>query len=271
MPDGKRYEAPTIRDITGETATDVSMSPGIRSRIRRLAWCDRLLLLLTGGWSIVAIAVNYFHVRHLMDGTWQFWLFLLMKILWATTAGMVAWSVIRRQRRPADYGFSFKTGGVVSLAMLAVIHGYLVISGKFVLSATESYLWSAVGAFMEELVFRAIAIDKLIVLMDGIKGKAFWAILTSSALWSLPHIISKSLAQLLPGIFLGGLFFGYVYYKTKSILLPAWIHVVANAGYLGGIWIAVLYCLISFADWGIWSWNRQTPPAAAGASSLGGS
>ena len=85
----------------------------------------------------------------------------------------------------------------------------------------------------------------------------------SSALWSLPHIPSKPLEQLLGGIFLGGLLFGYVCYKTKSILLPAWLHVVANSGYLAGIWIAGLYCLIGFADWAIWSSSKQNPPAVA--------
>jgi membrane protease YdiL (CAAX protease family) len=176
--------------------------------------------------------------------------------------------VARQKRRPADYGFSFQRGGLASLAVLVVIHVYLAISGKFALSATESYLWSAVGAFMEELLFRAIAIDLLIVLMAGIKAKAFWAILASSALWSLPHIPSKSLAQLLGGIFLGGLFFGYVYYKSRSILLPAWIHAAANAGYLGGILIAGLYCLISFADWAFWSWKKQTPPAGGASRNI---
>jgi membrane protease YdiL (CAAX protease family) len=183
-------------------------------------------------------------------------------ILWATIAGVVAYSVIRQKLRPADYGFSFNAGGVASLAVLAVIHVYLVIGGKLVLSATENYLGSAIGALMEELLFRAIAIDIFIVLMDGTGAKAFWAILASSALWSLPHIPPKSLAQLLGGIFLGGLFFGYVYYKSKSILLPAWIHVVANAGYLGGILVAGLYCLISFADRAFWSWKKRTPPVA---------
>src|SRR5208283_1070189 len=97
----------------------------------------------------------------------------------------------------------------------AVIHVYLVISGKFALSAADSYLLISLGAFMEELVFRAIAIDKLILLMDGIKAKAFWAILASAALWSVPHIPSKSPAQLIPGIFLGGLFFGYVLLQVQ--------------------------------------------------------
>ena len=236
------------------------MSRGIRDRLQRLAWRDMLLLLLLAVESIGGIPANYIHQHHRMDGTVVF-LELLTKFLWAALGGVVAYSVIRRKRRPADYGFSFRTGGVVSLAVLAVIHLYLAISGKLVLVATESYLWSAVGALMEELLFRAIAIDLFIVLMDGIKAKAFWAILATSALWSLPHITTKSLGQLLSGIFLGALFLGCVYYKTRSILLPAWLHVAANAGYLAGIWIAGIYCLISFADWAVWPRNKQTPAA----------
>jgi membrane protease YdiL (CAAX protease family) len=115
---------------------------------------------------------------------------------------------------------------------------------------------------MEELVFRAIAIDVFILLMSGIKAKAFWAILATSALWSVPHIPSKSPAQLIQGILLGGLFFGYVYYKSRSILLPAWIHVSANAGYLGGVLIAGLYCLIGVADCMIGPRKKQTSRSA---------
>lgn len=114
---------------------------------------------------------------------------------------------------------------------------------------------------MEELVFRVIAIDKLTLLMDGIHSKAFWAILGSSALFSVPHIPSKSPAELL-GIFISSLILGCIYYKSRSILLPAWIHGVANAGYLGGLWIAGLCCLISFADWSVWSGTSKLPPRA---------
>jgi membrane protease YdiL (CAAX protease family) len=224
--------------------------------VKRLAGCDRLLLLLTVVWGIVAIPGNYSGLR----GTGQFWTLLVM-ILWGAIAGVVAYSIVRRQQRLAAYGFSFQRGGLASLAILAVVHVYLVMSGKFVLSAPESFVLKALGAFMEEIAFRVIAIDKLILLMNGTKAKAFWAILASSVLWSLPHVVSKSPAQI-GGIFLGGLFFGYIYYKSRSILLPAWLHSVANAGYLGGLFIAVLYCVISVADSFMRSWNKQTPPPA---------
>jgi membrane protease YdiL (CAAX protease family) len=244
------------------------MWAGIDNRIRRLGRCDRLLLLLTGGWTILAIPGNYLRVHGLIDEARQFWTLLAFQILWmlllAAIAGVIAYSVIRQQRRPADYGFSFKRGGLASLAILAVIHVYLLIGGKVVLSAAGSFFPLIVlGAFMEELVFRAIAIDKLTLLMDGLHGKGFWAILASSALFTVLHISSKSAAELL-GIFSGSLILGYIYYRSRSILLPAWIHGVANAGYLGGIWIAGLCCLISFADWAIWSWNKQTPRAEGG-------
>jgi membrane protease YdiL (CAAX protease family) len=175
---------------------------------------------------------------------------------------VIAYSVIRQQRSPADYGFSLKRGGVVSLAILVIIHVYLVISGKFVLSATGSFFLLIVsGAFMEELVFRAIVIDKLILLMDGITVKAVWAILASSALFSVLHIPSKSPAELL-GIFSSSLIMGYVYYKSRSILLPAWIHGASNAGYLGGVLIAALYCLIGIVDCTVRARKKQTPRSA---------
>ena len=63
---------------------------------------------------------------------------ILSILLLAAIAGVIAYSVIRQGRRPAEYGFSFKRGGVASLALLAVIHVYLVISGRFVLSPIGS-------------------------------------------------------------------------------------------------------------------------------------
>jgi membrane protease YdiL (CAAX protease family) len=235
------------------------MDSGLLGRIQGLARCDRLLLLVTIFWSMGGIPANYFHRYYRTDRTATV-MFLMTLTLWATIAAALIWSLVRRQRRPADYGFSFKAGGMASLAVLGGVHIYLVTGGKLVLSSSEGYLWSAIGALMEEILFRAIAIDLFVTLMDGIKAKALWAILASSILWSLPHIPSKSPAQLFGGIFLGGLFFGYLYHKSRSILLPAWIHAGANAGYLGGMLIAGLYCLISFGDWRFGLLTQPAPP-----------
>lgn len=237
------------------------MSPGIRDRIGRLAYCDRLLLVLIAVWAVAGGLGNYYRLRGPTVGSRQFWLLLTMA-LWAAIAGVVAYSLIRRRRRPADYGFSFRRGGVASLAVLAAVHVYLAISGRLVLSATGNYLLSTFGASMEELAFRAIAIDCFLLLIDGMKAKAFWAILASSVVFTVPHVTSKSPAML-QGIFISSLIMGYVYYKSRSILLPAWIHAVANAGYLGGILAAGAYCLIALADLVIWPRTPGAGPSPA--------
>lgn len=218
------------------------MSSGIGNRIRSLSRCDRLLLLLTGALSIFGFADNYFRLRSVGYRMWEFRLFPAM-ILWTVVAGAIAWSVVRQQRRLADYGFTFRRGGLGSLAALAVLHVWLVPAGKLVPSAPEGFLWIliAVGAFMEEIVFRVIAIDVLVRLMDATRGRAFLAILASSALFTIVHIPSKSPVEL-QGLFISSLILGFVYYKTRSVLLPAWMHAATNAGFAGGILAAALYC-----------------------------
>ena len=100
------------------------MTPGIRDRFARLAGCDRLLLLLTAAWLIGGSLANYYRLHGPAEGPAQFWLLLVMA-LWATLSGVVVYSLIRRRRRPADYGFSFRRGGVASLTVLAAVHVYL--------------------------------------------------------------------------------------------------------------------------------------------------
>lgn len=223
------------------------MSPDVGSRIRRLSHRDRLFLLLPVAWSIIASVDNYLRLRSTAYRTSGIQLLLLI-VLWSTVTCTLAWSTVRQQRRLADYGFTFKRGGLGSLAALSALHVYLAITGKLVLSAPEGFLWIvlAVGAFVEEILFRVIAIDAFSLLLDRVKGKAFWAILASSALFSAYHIPSKSPMQL-QGVFISSLLMGYVYYKTRSVLLPAWLHAASNAGFAGGMLAAVLYCTAAAA------------------------
>ena len=196
-----------------------------------------MLILAAIVWSIGGIATNHYwppgHVGPVQ-------LFVLV-IWWAMIAGVIVFSLIRREHSLADYGFSFGRGTVWSLVAIGAVHVYLAASGKFDLSSNAGFGWSAMGALIEEIAFRVILINGFIKLLDGTRAKAFWAILASSALFSLPHIPIKSPAGLL-GVFTAAVVLGYVYYKSRSVLLPAWIHSTANAGLLGGMVIGLL-CL----------------------------
>ena len=203
-----------------------------------------MLLLLTAVWTVLGIPVNYFRVHSAAAWPRSFALVLLF---WLPIAAVIAYSITRRRREPAAYGFSFRCGGLASLAILAIIYSYLVVSGRLELRSTENLAWISVGALMEEMVFRAVAINILMRLLDVVKAKTFWAITASSVLFLIPHTVSKPGLQL-PGIFLFSLVLGCLYYKTSSILLPAWIHSVGNAGYAGGLLVTAVYCAISLVD-----------------------
>lgn len=224
------------------------MSPGVGNRIRRLSHHDRLLLLLPLVWSICGFIDNYLRLGSVAYLTSGFQL-LLMSGLWASVVAALAWSTTRQQRRLADYGFTFKRGGLVSLAVLLTIHAYLTLTGKLVPSVPEGSLWvvMAMGAFMEEIVYRVMTIDAFVLLLDQVKGKAFWAILASSVLFSAGHIPSKAPMQL-QGLFISSLILGYTYYKTRSVLLPAWFHAATNAGFAAGMFAVILYCAAAAAD-----------------------
>ncbi|MCC6859897.1 MAG: CPBP family intramembrane metalloprotease [Bryobacterales bacterium] len=217
-------------------------------RLRSLSHHDRLLLLLPAAWSAIAFVDNYFRLRSAAYRASGIQL-LLVIVLCSSVAGFLAWSVFRGQRRLADYGFTFGRGGLGSLAALSVLHVYLAMTGKLVLQAPEGFLWAilALAAFAEEVVFRVIAIVAFILLLDRVKGKAFWAILAGSALFSAYHIPSKSPLQL-QGIFISSLILSYVYYKTRSVLLPAWLHAATNTGFAGGVLAVALYCAAAAAS-----------------------
>ncbi len=214
----------------------------------KLSRCDTALLVLIGLWIAIGVPGNYVRVHG--NGLFPVLLLvtnILVLVLWAAMASLIAYSAVRGQRRFAAYGFSFRTGGLLSLAVAAAIHVYLVVSGKLGLSVPANLGWIALGALMEELAFRAILIDEFLLLLDGVQSRAFWAILASSVLFTVAHIASKS-AAMIPGIFISALIMGYVYYKTRSIALPAWYHGLSNAGNAGGMLVVAVYCAIAAAD-----------------------
>ena len=96
------------------------------------------------------------------------------------------------------------------------LNPYIVISTIFL------------APFFEEILFRGIILKGLLMNHSATK-----AILTSSILFAIIHFFP---AQIINASFLG-LFFGYIYFKTRSIGYTIILHFVANltsltAGYL---------------------------------------
>lgn len=103
-----------------------------------------------------------------------------------------------------------------------------------------------VGASIEELIFRVLLITILLELFADRKFKGFWAILISSIIFSIPHYHRFYMIQ---GIFPGSLLLGFIFYKTRSVFLPALIHVLSNTtgdgGILGALIFSSIYLIIS--------------------------
>lgn len=96
------------------------------------------------------------------------------------------------------------------------------------LSGFDSQLWIfalttvAMAALPEEWFFRAYLQSRL--------GNSYIAILTSSACFSLAHMITVSwLTGIL--VFFPSLLFGYIYKKTGDLVLVVLLHTVSNVFY----------------------------------------
>lgn len=80
------------------------------------------------------------------------------------------------------------------------------------------------GPVAEELLFRGVVLDSLLQ-WDRIKGRPWLAIILSAALFSLAHL---NPAQL-PASLSMGLFFGWLCYRTGSLLPGIVLHVLNNS------------------------------------------
>lgn len=74
----------------------------------------------------------------------------------------------------------------------------------------------------EELLFRGL-IQNDLESAFGIK----WAILGSAAIFSIMHLTWRSIPEL-AFVFAAGIILGFMYYKTKSLVLPVIMHAVNN-------------------------------------------
>lgn len=134
---------------------------------------------------------------------------------------------------------AFIIGFIVCLnnfPFFCLIKGDLVISNDTLL-VTLFFLYCLSVALFEEIVFRGIIFPLCLILFKDKKAKNLLAIITSSLLFSLIHILNlfagESILSVLLQIgytFLTGAVFCICLYKTKNIFVSVLLHFVYDIG-----------------------------------------
>lgn len=130
------------------------------------------------------------------------------------------------------------TSIIYILRILSLISDLVPISEKSKLLLLSTGIDNPVLGFIvvvgfapvfEELIFRGIMLDGLLQ-----KYSPFASIVMSSFLFSIVHMIPRQMIS----AFLAGLFIGWLYFKTRNILIPILIHAFNNL--LSFLWKSVV-------------------------------
>ncbi len=147
-----------------------------------------------------------------------------------------------------DWGFTLNQRSLYSIVpgLLVLLLG--AVPGTAL--TAESCLNVVFGIFKfsaEEFYFRALLIAILLKLCAQTKYRGWWAVIGSSILFTIPHLFLKQwgLDFALANGLAAGLFFGFVFYQTRSIFFPIVAHVTFNTagegGALGGLLFGIFY------------------------------
>lgn len=122
-----------------------------------------------------------------------------------------------------DIPLTYKISGIFSL---------FIDNSSSVMNISQILSVIILGPILEEILFRGIFLRGLLVRYSSVK-----AILISSICFAIIHINPCQIFSAL--VF--GLFFGYIFYKTRSLLYTAVLHCIANT-------IIIFYSYHSFLD-----------------------
>jgi len=238
----------------------MEMEPGsIRS--------ERIPLLLIAAYSLFGVGANYlFRQAHQMNDYGFLTIPGLLTCLGVTTVAIViAISILKYDYSLRDYGFSLGWGFIVSLAVAFIGMAWLIYRNGISLPTLDiKFPFMVLQASVEELVFRVILIDLLVVHWKGRKLAVLYAVLISSVVFTIPHIPLKNTMELV-GIFNSSIVAGFVYYKTRSALLLIFYHVLSNTFPVYGIWGAGVAVIVSSALSLLGETNRRPGAAPLGA------
>jgi len=160
-------------------------------------------------------------------------------------------SCYRYEWRIKDLGFTFDRKVIISLAVIVLLTAPRLLfneAGNYFHYPGGSLFLYILFATTEELVFRVILIDQLLKVFGDNKWGGFKAVLISSVIFAAIHIPIKDFAMIRM-IFFSSLVMGYVYYYTRSVLAPMYLHVLGNtmamSGYFGGTLGIIIYFIMA--------------------------
>jgi len=158
---------------------------------------------------------------------------------------MIVTTVLKRQITPADWGVVFNKRIIFSLALIGV--SILLVAPR--MPALVSFsdplaVWKILAAGIEELIFRVYLLYLFMRVFGPGRSRILAAVLASAGIFMLIHVPSKTAVQL-TNIFVAGVLMAYIVVYTKSVLYPAFIHVLINTsegtGFLGAMSVLILY------------------------------
>ncbi|WP_163708200.1 CPBP family intramembrane glutamic endopeptidase [Mangrovibacterium lignilyticum] len=157
------------------------------------------------------------------------------------------WAYSKRKRKSGNSDFNMKVAKKTDLPFLIVATLALLISVTAPIVSTipisefmrkvilemgqmKGVIWFITlviaAPVFEELIFRGIILDGLLKKYQPLK-----AILLSSVLFGLAHLNTVQFV----GAFIGGMFMGWVYWKTRNVFLTMLIHATTNcASFIAG-------------------------------------
>lgn len=158
----------------------------------------------------------------------------------------VTYSILKLRIPIEKWGFVLDKKGIISIlvGIPVLVYAYFR-AGLHLPDSWMNLVPMIIGASCEELIFRALLINVLLGMLGNKRFKGFWAILISSIIFTIPHYHRLYMIQ---GIFVSSLILGFIFYKTRSIFLPALIHVLSNTasdgGILGGLIVSCFYLIV---------------------------
>lgn len=168
----------------------------------------------------------------------------LMVAFWVIlTAAAIRFAVVSGAD-VSRYGLS---GGVVSWTTVIFCSAYTIYaftSRSSILVPPLLGTWLGLfGVVVEEVVFRVILVHLFRKLLGPLNHSLFYSILLSSLIWSSVHIPTKDFSLVI-GLFITAILVSTFYWYTRSLLLPIWLHALANTGFVGAGVAVVLYTAV---------------------------